>query len=147
MFDFDLSRTARQHVLDDVQELLIKDVTAQFQALWPADGLKAPHALMDLFEAIDVLIDYTSRSPRGRAHMRKRLLLFVSNHMEEAKSGDSSLLNNPKACAIVPSLLATLRSEDEAELAQELAETDSTVLALAVEAWLQAGGDNASETE
>lgn len=145
MSEFDLSRTAKKHVLDDVQEALIADVTAQFRALWPADGLKAPHALQDLFEAVDTLIDYTSRSPRGRALMRKRLLKFVANHMEEAKSGDSSLLSDPRALAVVPGLLAALRSEEEAELAHKLAETDSTLLADAVEAWLLAGGDNASE--
>lgn len=145
MFDFDLSRTARQHVLDDVQELLIKDVTAQFQALWPAGSPRAPRALMDLFEAIDVLIDYTSRNPRGRAHMRKRLLRFVANHIEEATNEDSSLLNDPQALAVVPGLLAALRGEEEAELKRQLTETDSPALADEVEAWLLAGGDNASE--
>lgn len=145
MQEFDLSRTARNHMLDDVQQALIADVTAQFQALWPGDGLKAPSALMHLFEAVDTLIDYTSRSPRGRTHMRKRLLGFVAFHMQDAKTEDSNLLNDPRALAIVPGLLAALRSEEEAELAQELAETDSTLLAAAVEAWLVAGGDNASE--
>lgn len=145
MREFNLSRTARNHVLDDVQEALIADVTTQFRALWPADGLKAPPALQDLFEAVDTLIDYTSRSPRGRALMRRRLLQFVNHHMEAAESSDSSLLSDPRALAVVPGLVAALRNEEEAELARGLTETDSPALADEVEAWLLAGGDNTSE--
>lgn len=102
---FALHRTSEAHALDDVQALLIADVERQFNELWPSDT-RPPDALMSLFVSVAAMIDYTSRTPRGRAGMKARLARMLAHHAELLDHGHNDLLKHAHAPAVVPGLLA-----------------------------------------
>lgn len=133
MSEFELSRTAAKHILDDVQLALVKDCEKRFQELWPHDFLRAPMALVTLFVAVDTLLDYTSRSPRGRALMRKRLLQMVAVDDEDAALRSSDLQQ------LLPGLVTSMLAEDQAALQSMLTVQDVAGIANEVENWLAAG--------
>lgn len=131
---FPLVRSTRQHVVDDVQAALVAECERCFDALWPS-GKRPPAALLDLFVVVDQLVDYTSRSPAGRAHMKKRLLKMIAANMEEPWYEPNDLLANQTALVTVPGIMATLVRQER----QELEEIETAALVEEVCAWLQSG--------
>lgn len=138
---FHMDRVAAAHGLDDVQVLLIQDVERLFCELWPSP-LRPPDALNCLFISVCTLIDWTSRSPKGRALMRKRILRLIAAQEGEPAFGPNNLAENEHALQVVPGILGAILGEEETE---DLDPGADSTLADLVEAWLNAGGDGVAE--
>lgn len=129
---FSLERTSEAHAIDEVQAALIADVERQFNELWPSE-LRPPDALNDLFISVATLVDYTSRTPRGRAQMKERLLRMVAFHAKAVTFSPNDLVKNEHALAVVPGLVAAATG---GQVGQPDA-GEGAAVAAAVEAWLQ----------
>jgi hypothetical protein len=132
---FSFVRVAEAHATDDLQAVLIADVEEQFNRLWPG-SLRAPDALYNLYESVAQLLEYTSKGPRGRAAIRKRVLAVTSHHTEAPAFGPNDLATNEHARVVVPGLVASILREAAAELNTSMRPEDSTAIADEVEAWL-----------
>ncbi len=138
---FNMSRIAQSCAGDDVEALLIENIGRQFDELWPSD-LRPPDALIDLSTAICTLIDWNSRTPRGKAIMRKRILKLIDALDHTAEWGPNNLAENAHALKVVPGILGAILAEEETE---DLDPGAGLTLADLVEAWLAAGGDGVAE--
>lgn len=137
---FSFVRVAEHHATDDVQAILLADVEEMFNRMWPS-SLRAPDVVYNLYESVAQFLEYTSKTPRGRAAIRKRVLAVTSHHTEAPAFGPNNLLENEHARVVVPGLVATILKEAAAELNTDMRPEDSTAIADEVETWLAAGDD------
>lgn len=118
--------------LDDVQRLMLSRVEEAFAALWPSQK-QPPFALELVAMAVVELLDYTVRTERGRARMRKRLTARWSGNMTDPVApfgvfDNPDLTSNAMAAAVIPGLLAALQGVCSDLTADGMAD--------AVDAWL-----------
>lgn len=105
----------KDHDLDPAQLLMVMRFEDAFKAMWPDDGPYPPHALRVAFDAAMELVDYTLRTDRGRASMRKRLTKrWNTPHATPGGpwNADPNLAHDPRAMAIIDG-----RPDDAADMA------------------------------
>jgi hypothetical protein len=133
---FTLAGVSKAHALDDIQAALLKDTEECLNQLWP-NFQAPPPALNELHLAICLLADWTSRTDRGRARLRKRYLAIIAGMEASLKADNSNLLEHGETFKVVPALLRSVIAADD----KEAAAVGSEEIADAVEAWLQSGAD------
>lgn len=120
---FTLGGLIQHHSLDDIQARLIQDTEDCLNELWP-NSQRPPAHLSALFDSVCLLLDWTSRTDRGRARLRRRYLDILAINAQDLKGCDSNLLRS------------VIAADDTEEAA-----VGCDVIADAVEAWLAAGDD------
>lgn len=131
---FNMDRLAQECAGDDIEALLIQNIGAQLEQLWPST-LRPPSALIAASTAICALIDWNSRSPRGKAIMRRRILQLIADLTDVTEEwGPNDLSKNAHALQVVPGLVAAMREDEQTAL------VDGGDLADEVASWL-AGDD------
>lgn len=120
---------SKDHELDQLQQLMTQRFEDAFAAMWPDGGAYPPHALRVAFDAALELIDYTLRTDRGRASMRKRLTKrWNTPHATPGGPWDKdpNLQHDPRALAIIEA-----RCDDAADLAAIVEDVDRWLLSCA----------------
>ena len=105
---------------DEVQRLLLERTKECLDALWPSE-LRAPHALTLLHDNIHTLFDYTMRTPRGRAMVKRNLLERMHNSRfhtiaERDIWGEPNDLLKHRHAHVVPGIEEQRKEQRAAEL-------------------------------
>lgn len=101
-----------RHDVDPLQAQMITKFEDAWRAMWPADAPFPPHAMVVAFAAAIELVDYTLRTERGKAAIKKRMAKRWSHEWTEPAFGwdpDPDLTHNFDAAAIIPGLLAIMQ--------------------------------------